>query len=447
MILLKKYIPPLFCLIFLLFCSRNLSPFVYQTLYAEDGVWTANLLNNGFIYSVFNSRDFPVLGNIILLSLSLDIMNIFNISFSNYPRIIFFVSNYFFSLLPIFLVYSLPKRFDFFLAVALIYFLVFINIGLDGNEIFGRILNLGYLFPVFLAISFLKILHDEKTSMPYFFFHYIFIIISCLTFPVCFAISAVGEFFVAKKNKRSSYLVISFIFLLAFLSLSFQDFKSQGGAEYPFKADGLIDFTIARSIVFPLISPFYSYMNNFLSSLFFILFLYFSFFSFHILQKNKKFNLELNCLIFLNLSFYIYLLSLIILRSGFTNFFGDYNNTFPDRYFYGLNILFLILFFYMLNIFIQTYSKIKKVLYFLIFLWMTSYLTIFSNQFTFDKPHIFWNSIGELKDALCKKEDYVYEDDTHFVINIYPVIDPRKWTINLPKNILSNVDCNLDNKQ
>ncbi len=340
-----------------IFALRNLDPLLFPTLYAEDGVWMGLLMQNGFIDTVFHAREgFPVLGLVALNWIALKL----NLLFSNgiiftLPFYIWIISIAFLSAVSVLPAIAfrnfLPLRYR----LSLVFILPLMPTGASGNEIFGRIGNLVFLFPLICIYS-ICLFRSSAGSTIAFVVSLFIIFICALTFPVCLAILMfwlVFEIFLSLSSKFKIFnyyfegleplsLIRIAAFVLVFLSCFYlmpdNLLSFKGAADMPTKAAGWVDYVGARLVLYPLISSYYSAMNNISTILGCIIVSILMVYGM-IIKNNGKMRFAI---ILLSASFILYFASTAIMRSGFTSVFGHYANSYPDRYFLGINVLFLI---------------------------------------------------------------------------------------------------------
>lgn len=340
----------------LLFSLRNLEPVVFPTLYAEDGVWAGRILQNGLLHTAFHARSgFPVLGLVLMGWLGLVLDEIFSAgNILQLPYYLFGISIAFLSSVSILPLVLFRRILPLSLRLLLVAVMVFMLTGSSGNEIFGRIGNLVFLFPI-LCFYMIFLVRFTKSRIVAALALGI-ILVCALTFPVCLAFLAVwivleATYRVVKASNiafgnyplpASSWGFIGLLFCLvlvcAFL-MPGELFTEKGGAPMPYSDRGLIDFAGARIVLYPLIASFYSLFNDTRTiiglSVILVLALIWLF-------GTRPSSTELAFAAFsLQMSFVLYATSTVAIRSGFTSLFGNYTNLFPDRYFYGINVLFM----------------------------------------------------------------------------------------------------------
>ncbi|KRE86370.1 hypothetical protein ASG89_10155 [Paenibacillus sp. Soil766] len=430
----------LFIVGFLFLFLRNSDPFLNPILYAEEGVWTSYLLEKDFIEVGLNARDdFPVMGLIILMKIGLVISKlVFGLDLSYLPIIYGIISLTFITFVALTGFYIM-KKISIKSAVITYFFVIFVPLGGDGNEVLGRILNLGFLFPVatvFLLIArfhiknrYIKILID------------IFNIISCLTLPVSFVI--VGTYiilniFLNKKKinlkKTLLDLMLPIVTCLLFVIMVPSFLHSKGGSEgLSTNLSHLIEFSIGRIFIYPLASVAWTKFTDFKVLIIFLIYIILLIGAVIISYSNKR---HLLSILLIFLSTFIYWIGLVIPRIGFTSIFNGYQSTFPDRYFYGINILVVVLLTLVLDEIGNHFKKGFVISCFACLLLFSVFNT--SHLIELNKPVMSWNERGVLKNniQMAYNENKDDKKSDKVLIKIYP----EGWTINLPiKYVLATI--------
>jgi len=441
--------PGIFLAIFLIFTFRNLDPILFPTIYADDGGWIGLIMQKGLVFAAFNAREgFPVLGLVILdwIALQMDIYlsqgNIFHL-----PYHIWFVSTLFLSLVSFLPIIIFKDIVPFGSRLIMAFALALMPTGSSGNEIFGRICNLGYLFPLISTYVLCKYYISEK-DIKLFLASVFTLFISSLTFPVCFGMLGIWLAFevwgihMLPRDKVLSHQGLKISILIGVLMLSLYLMPSnlltfKGGAAMPIKSSGWIDYIGIRLLIYPLVSSIYAYLNDFWTIFLFIVFSVFSFAPLNFSITNSR--LRASSVIAL-CSLIIYIASTAIMRGGFTSLFGDYRNSYPDRYFYGINTLFIISLFLTANLYPRgsrrTFSAILAGWF------MINCLISYKSIFELNRPASEWRNFGDLKKMVCssnqgEKANSLIIDGALTTISIYPVISEGCcWTMTLPSDVV-----------
>lgn len=361
--ILRTYQKPLLLLIslvvlFILFSLRNLDPILYPTVYAEDGPWTAKVIDSGLWDAAFHTRVFPILGFVLFYKSALILLDVFfhgNLFYL--PLVYFFLSNLFFSICVISTYFAFRNAVSTNSLICLLLIIILMPVGGDGNEIYGRILNLGFIFPVLQAVLLSAVLLN-KQSVPLAFIALLLSLVSCLTLPVGVGfqlIFVVITTYLGYKNKSKyfySLAAISFLIILfSLLMISGSAMHDSGGADFPVKGSAFIEFSLARVLLYPLLFSIYTSLNDITVVCVFLCVVAVIIFGIKRFYQNGKIiiNQKLFAVVFIYASFGIYYLSLIVMRRGLSALFGEYTTTFPDRYFLGVNILFAIALIFLLD--------------------------------------------------------------------------------------------------
>jgi hypothetical protein len=345
----------------LILCLRNLDPIIYPTLYAEDGALTASLKLNGFFSATFESRTYPILGLTALYAIGGEISRLFfGPPIFYLPLAYYLVSNIFMAVVATIAYLQARALLSFASALTIFLSVVLQPVGTDGNEIYGRILNLGFFFPYLQMLLLIPIMMNNPTKGQIL-VAACFSLISGLTLPVGIAItfSAVGclflRYFVCGKNFKDAKLLLLFLLvgLISILIFSITLLKSDGSASQSFKLDSFIEFVVARSAIYLIVFSFYEYLNNAVSLMLAMLLtltilwcLWRSFGKEEVDRKQPGFEYILLLLV---CSSVFYLIAMVIFRSGLTHFLDGYTGTWPDRYFTGINLTFFTMTIFVLH--------------------------------------------------------------------------------------------------
>jgi hypothetical protein len=428
-LVLMPYI--IFIVAFFSFCARNLDPVTFPSLYAEDGVWTANLLTHGFYDTAFHTRVFPILGFILFYQIGIFFVDLlFNHQLIYLPLVYFFLSNIFCALL----VVSVYKIFrEYLSSIALLTVMLSIlllPVGGDANEIFGRILNLGFIFPFFQVVLLISLLR-ENISISSVAAILIFAAISGLTFPIGLGLSGFFAIFMLylsldSKTKwryylNSFFLLIPIIF--AIFLLSSDTFVNKGGADLPVRMSSFIEFAIARSSLYPIVFSYYRNLSDVVVIGIFVLIVTIVVISIFNNKANSSYGKLRSVTAVLWASFLIYLIAMVVMRIGLTSLFNNYTSTFPDRYFTGLNLLFITALIFSLD-----QLKIKKNIY--IFILLPVIITA-PKRFEFSNPSIKMDAVPPWTVSSCVS----YKNDLKKISAIN--IPPKGWSMELSYNLMN----------
>lgn len=442
---IKKYRKYLSLIIFafVIICLRDLSFLSEPTIYAEDGIYISNIFNHGLLNSIFTTRggghaDFQNSGSYILLYLALILNKLFNgYNLSYLPTYIGIISNLFFALVALVTYVAFEKVEKKFALISYLC-IILIPTGRFGSEIFGRTLNTVFIWPVFTAM--LLIILNRSTHKSYFKNTVIGFtcLIAGLSFPISYGIVGIyllHEFIllIVGRLNKIEWLKKNFILLINIaigIYLLPTMIESKGITEtMQMKKDSIIEFVIARHILYPFIYPVYKFLNDSLTIIIFSVLLIVIFYAMYLKIKKYDFN---NSYIFMLLFSGVYWISSAGMRIKMTSIFDKYKSSFPDRYFYGCNILAIITFIYAVIIILE-YYKINQHLIYSVQKLIIIILLINPNLFQLmesDIKFIGGYNIGTFKESInnsIKLENINYE--TGMVnINIYP----KDWVMEIP---------------
>jgi hypothetical protein len=126
------------------------------------------------------------------------------------------------------------------------------------------------------------------------------------------------------------------------------------------KKDSIVEFVIARHILYPFIYFAYRLLNNGFTIILFIIYVGIVLYALYLNSRQKN---------IIN-SYSIFLVFAIInwgasvgMRIKMTSLFDKYQTSFPDRYFYGCNIFFSVIFIYAIKIIFDELNIKKKFRY------------------------------------------------------------------------------------
>lgn len=393
----------LFIVAFLLFSLRNLDPITYPSVYAEDGLWVGDLLSKGFYETGFNSRVFPVVGFIIFYQIAIWFTDFFLRGNLYYlPLIIFLISNLFSASIVAIAVGILRNRLPVWGIAAIVVSILLLPVGTDTNEIYGRILNLGFMFPYLQALLLLPLFFPKR--------HWLIIVpsltfslLSGLTFPVGIGVAGIASTllilkFLQQQNRRDliAAVLVGFTALLPLLTLTGQTFSDPGAATMPLKVEAWIEFSVARTILYPLVFWFYGSLND-TGVLILLTLVVIGLIT--QLWRTKK----INSLPIATTGYPLYffwsvtllnLVAMLGMRSGLSSIFNNYESTFPDRYFTGLNLLFF-------TSMLLTACRSKSGQAVAIIITLPLLITA-AARFELIKPMMHWHSVPSWTESICK---------------------------------------------
>jgi len=322
---------------------RNPDPFLNPIVYAEDGTWTGIGLTEGWLHAIVNARsDYFVAINILLLLLSTKISSLVTDSPLVFlPQAIALTSYGFYSATATFAFFTLRRISPAILSLLGYIFLLLVPLGVTQNEIIGRLMQVGFYMPLLAVMllfwrdrlkwQYLKILVDAS------------LLLCAATNPVVFALVFIYLLYNISIDwslelfiKRTITLIAPFAILMAFL---LPRMVGNGDNHGGLVSANLIEGVIARPLLYPYVFPWYSSLSDAVSIALLFLFISFVWFA-----HKKSTNKEARWLIlFTALTLIVCDLATIVNRPGLTGILSNYQTTFPDRYFMGLNVLVVLL--------------------------------------------------------------------------------------------------------
>lgn len=346
-------------------CLRG-GVFSYSSLYAEDGLYLSNIINRGFIKSALMTRsgkanDFCNLGSYILLGISFLINRIFcGYNLINFPMIMGIVSSVFYSAISVycFEVFCKKNKFVALLAYAIC---IFMPVNDSGMEIYGRVGNLVFIFPV-LSVLILFNRWDKRYKISLGCVGMGIMLLICgLTFPISFV--PVGIWLIlggsnAIKDKKIKKFIncnvpIIFVLIIGFIMLPMMIGSEGASAGMEIKREALVEFVIARHYLYPIVYLFYSNLTDL------IVIIIFGSTLLIVLLAVKKVGIEYFVLTSMSV---MSILTSAIMRLAMSSMFDSYKTTYPDRYYYGSNILYLIIVLYGLVRLIERKKQVVSLL-------------------------------------------------------------------------------------
>jgi hypothetical protein len=335
---------------FVILVIRNPDPLFNPVIYTEDGQWTGLALTDGWLRAFIHAKDsYLVWGNIVLLFFAERLSTLFcGNPIICLPYSIAIFSYLFFSFVAVLAWHNMRNLVPFTVSIVVFFILLLIPIGNSSNEVIGRISNIGYLL-VFVA-TMLIFTRPEASSKNKLLIDVI-LILCAATNPVCIIIVLLAPILSAiKKNNtfnplsaggddfRLLALGLSFVLVLSVWKYIFDnDASSVIGI---LQLDNIVEVALARSIIYPFIFPWYGQLTDEISIFLSILLVSYIILMFCLtVDKNVKI-LFIICLVSLS----VFSLMTIGMRQSLTQQLGNYQTTFPDRYFIGLNYLVLFIF-------------------------------------------------------------------------------------------------------
>ncbi|WP_152048566.1 hypothetical protein [Aureimonas psammosilenae] len=325
---------------------RNAYAFSYPILYGEDGYWIGRIMVEGFWHILVHARsDYMVAGLIGLEGLALFATRaLFLSDISALPQMIAVIASLIFGFVATLPLLTLRDRlhsgFCWLIGLAI----VLLPVGRDGYEIFGRILNLGFYMPVIAQFALFALLYRQPSRWAMLLLH-IAVLALMWSFPVVIGQYVVFIIFDSLSRRRNGepfvLPVLAHLAMLALgiLSLDPIALTASGGIPLPFKPASFLEFAVARSTIFPLLAPVYHHLTDATTlAVFAALLVSVGIYSRRFGPGTIKL---LDYRIFLFLNFGVMWAATLVMRKGLTSILDNYVTSFPDRYFTGVNIMFL----------------------------------------------------------------------------------------------------------
>jgi hypothetical protein len=334
---------------------RNAHSIIVPVLYTEDGVWSAGLINRGFFDMLFNARaDYFVFGNIVLLGVS-QLINflLFGLNLTYLPHFISFFSMLFYAVLAITPVVLLRGLLRIEARLLLWLLVLLVPLGDSSYEILGRLSNIGYVF-LFLSFCLLVFRHNFLSDGPSKQIVVIDVVlfICANTNPLCYLLITISfsieawnhwkthsdltlfvwfKKYLTRFSVRSAFILLFILFFMALWLL----LREKG--EYTFLAGDIVltnipEMIVARTFLYPIIFPIYSYFNNITSSI--LLLVVIATIIWLIKGKQREKSILTSAVLVLILNTGVLLES----RPGLTAVLDHFRSSYPDRYYFGLTL-------------------------------------------------------------------------------------------------------------
>jgi hypothetical protein len=309
-------------------------------------------LTEGWLETLLQARpDYFVWGNILLLALSVE-NNIFfyGLELTHLPKFVALISYSLLSCVAAASYVVLSKELSAESRVVLYGLILLMPVGASGNEIFGRIVNLGFLF-IFLCVLLVVLREryagDKRKALTTALID-VFLLVCANTNPFCYPLlfSYLGFriwrvlWTVAEKRALREDLRLVLLLIIFAVWIAWRHGGFTPGAEVlrdePLNWTSIIELVTARSILFFLLFPWYHYLNDALAIALFVPWLFLLSWSFTGAdRRSTAIIISLGALL-------LVLFATVATRPGLTVFISGYRGTFPDRYFYAQNLLALL---------------------------------------------------------------------------------------------------------
>ena len=339
---------------------RSAYNFITPFLFNEDGVWFAQLIDNGFIHTFFHQRYFMT-GYLLLEEISIWINKLlFGYNLRYLAQIIAAVTYSFHSLVALITFICLRQNLKTFPRCLIWLMILLMPMGHSGYDVFGKICGYGYIFYfIALVLTFYLIFNVTSNTGK------IKLIAIFLTLWVCSTTNSASNVIIAvgfctdilmqflKSRKCSNYpnvfcylrnlfgtfknimwVVLGVVCIICFLYQAFamQLLNSSSCIPHIIKHENIIEF-FGRAILFYFTWPFYSDLNDIYVIL--MLCLYFALILAAAVVTSKEKRVEV---LYLSAGALIIAAATFAMRPGLTYFLHSYQSSFPDRYYYVINI-------------------------------------------------------------------------------------------------------------
>lgn len=221
-------------------------------------------------------------------------------------------------------------------------------------------------------------------------------------FPICAAVMFVSARCSGALSRwalaKIGGVAAGFVVFLAFMPLL--AFSGKGGADLPFSWSGVVEFFLARIFLYPFLPTLYSHLSDFLTILLVLPFLLLMFVLIRrAIGATDEFRSRV---LFVAGCFVVYYLATVIMRRGFTSAFGSYQSSFPDRYFFGLNLLLVLLVLLLVDRSRWLVNKWRRFALGAIVFALFGFGAGLGSSFEMWAPQMAWKEFGTFAYAVCK---------------------------------------------
>lgn len=439
--------------IIVLFC-RNTQSIITPYIYAEDGRWISAIFQNGIVDTLINARqDYLVIGNIMLLKLALVLNYIFfENDISNLPIFITIVSYAFFSSMAIVPVVCLKGILNKWGRIFIWIAVLLMPLGISQAEIIGHICNTGYAF-AFIAFCLLVYRSFNRKYLKRYQVVFIDLMLAICAFtnPFCYILVGIGFLYeIYNLVKESSeikllnklkvglrkFYIISMLILLGILFISAIFVIVRGiGLENPygteFEVENIVRF-IARCFLYNITFGVYNKLNDKLAIVLLIGGILVIGYSYKYMIKKERHL----CLATLFSAVFISIMTLVS-RPNLTTLLVDYNNTFPDRYFYTQGLLIMVVIGILISTSIRSRGAILKIIS-VVFVCAISiqYLTGINKIFEFNSQRMI-NVDETFEEKIIASYHSNMLDNKGYLVDI----EPDGWNMWIPeRNVVDSIE-------
>lgn len=350
----------LFLLGTILIFFRSAYSFITPYLYAEDGSWIFELINDGFLHTFIHQRYFMT-GYLILEEISIWINRLlFGFNIRHLPEVIAVVSYSFQSLIALMAFVCLKPNLSLILRSLVWLMVLLMPTGSTGFEIFGRIMNYGYMFFFIAFMLTFYLVFNASASTGRARLTAIAVILwvcsttnaaSNLILALGFLLDVLLQLSVLKGKTCSGsrvafylkelfgtfkfrlWLVLGIVCGICFLYQAFaMRLLGEGSTGSAVNYGNTVEF-FGRAILYYFTWPFYRDLNDIYVLIMLGLFALLSVLAIMVAGKGRRAE-----------AFYLVSGTLLIamatfgMRPGLTSFLDGYKSTFPDCYYYVINL-------------------------------------------------------------------------------------------------------------
>ncbi len=416
---------------------RNPHPVFNPIIYAEDGIWTGLGLSDGWVPALEHAKpEYFVWINILLLFISTKISSVLSGNpLSLLPQAIAIVSYGFYAAVATFAFITVKRVASVFFAVLGFLLILLLPLGVSQNEIVGRILQVGFYIPL-LAI--MLVFWRDRVNYRLTRFSIDFCLLLCAgTNPVVLALVLIYLSFDLSNDwniwfsaKRTVTLTVPFAILAVCL---LPRLGGTGPIPGGLVNANLIEAVLARPLLYPFSFPWYGSLTNSISVV-----LSFSLVCFFIFAYKKSLNIEAKLLIlYSSIFFIVYDLSTILSRPGLTSILSNYQVTFPDRYFMGMNVLIVFLTVICIAQLLQV-RRYRVISLGLTLLLLGVYASNFSHIFESNSSKLPLKGLFTFSEQMCLSET-AGKGTGRSLIQVYPNLP--KWRMEVPSDYIKKEGC------
>lgn len=433
----------LFFIAFSIFCLRG-GIFSCSMIYGEDGSYLSNIINDGFLKSCFMTRsgqsgDFYNVASYILLEISLGLNKIFfGYDLEKLPTIINVVGSSMYAFIAV-CGYFVFEKVHKLLGIITYLGLLFVPVGEYGLEIFGRVLNIVFLYPVLASFLLLYLWKQIYACSWKRYVAQTILIVCGLSFPISFGVIGIwlilGGFISIKEKKLINFIkgnIVTIVTLLLGCALIPVMIGSQGGSSgMSIKPEALIEFIFARHFIYMIVYKFYTMLNDATTMIIFTITILCIVIA--LVKEYKEIHKISEFMCFCAMGFGCIFAS-AFMRLPMSELFDNYKTTWPDRYYYGCNYIYFLMVLYAIYLIFKNNLNLYREIVIFFFGLLILNNNIFPNM---ENYMIKYNENGngnmpEWSD--CIEYAYInnqYEDNV-YVVYTHPNPSEQVWSIRLP---------------